>query len=359
LRLAGKGLSPADVVNALQSSNIILPAGTARIGHFEFNVELNSSPSDVEQFANIPIKVVRGQPVTLGDVARVSDSYADQVNIVRVNGRRATYLSILRKADASTLAVVDAAREAIPAIKAVAPKGMEVKLDFDQSTFVRASIASVIREALIAAVLVSIMILVFLGSWRSVVVVCTSIPLAIFCGIIGLKLTGNSINIMTLGGFALAIGMLVDDATVEVENIHRNRGLGLHLTPAILNGARQIALPAIMSTLAICIVFSPVVLLTGPARFLFTPMALSVVFSMVASYVLSRTLVPTLSRMLMEHEHHDGRRAETPAGQWVQHFNERRDQLFARLQHSYGRLLGLSAGEPFVCPEAFFRRSGH
>ena len=284
--LNGRGLSPNDVVNALQASNIILPAGTARIGRYEYNVAVNSSPDLVSDFEKIPIKVVGGRPVLIGDVAKVADAFADQTNIVRVDGRRASYLNILRKSDASTLTVVEAARRLIPEILATAPKGLKIKLDFDQSVFVRAAIASVLREALVSSVLVSIMVLVFLGSWRSVIVVCTSIPLAILCGVIGLKLTGNSINIMTLGGLSLAIGMLVDDATVEVENIHRNRHLGHPLTVAILNGAAQIALPAIMATLAICIVFSPVALLTGPARFLFVPMALAVVFSMLASYVL-------------------------------------------------------------------------
>jgi multidrug efflux pump subunit AcrB len=302
--LNGKGLSPNDVVDALQASNIILPAGTSRIGNFEYNVILNSSPEKVEEFNDIPIKVVNGATVTIGDVAKISDSFVDQTNLVRVNGKRATYLNILKKSDASTLTILDKVKKMLPEIQKMAPKGLNLRLDFDQSIFVQSSINSVLREAVVSSILVSIMILLFLGSWRSVIVVCTSIPLAIFSAIIGLKLTGNSINIMTLGGLSLAIGMLVDDATVEVENIHRNRNLGLPLTKAILTGASQIALPAIMATLAICIVFFPVVLLQGPARFLFIPMALSVVFSMLASYVLSRTLVPLLSRMLMKDEKH-------------------------------------------------------
>ena len=304
------GLSPDDVVSALLSSNLIVPAGTVRIGSVEYNVQLNSSPPTVKQFNEIPIKVVNGIPINLANVARIDDSFADQTNIVRVNGKRAAYLNILKKSDASTLAVVDSARRILPEIKATAPKDLDVRLDFDQSTFVRAAISSVLREALISSLLVSAMILFFLGSWRSVIVVCTSIPLAIFTAIIGLKFTGNTINIMTLGGLSLAIGMLVDDATVEVENIHRNRGLGHPLTVAILTGAREIALPAIMATLAICIVFFPVALLTGPARFLFIPMALSVVFSMLASYVLSRSLVPLLSRILLEGEHHESHGAQ-------------------------------------------------
>jgi len=346
--LSSKGLSPADVVTALQASNVILPAGTARIGKFEYNVLLNSSPSAVELFGQIPVKIVGGRPILLGDVARISDSFADQENVVRVNGHRATYLNILRKANASTLAVVAAVRKAIPEIEAVAPKGLGVKLNFDQSVFVRAAISSVLREAVISSILVSIMILAFLGSWRSVLVVCTSIPLAIMVGIIGLSATNNSINIMTLGGLSLAIGMLVDDATVEVENIHRNRSLGHPLTVAILRGASQIALPAIMATLAICIVFFPVTLLTGPARYLFVPMALSVVFSMLASYVLSRSLVPTLARMLMQHEHHEGS-AESGKTQhvelnafesWMENFNKRREVWFENFRARYLKLLG-------------------
>ena len=300
--LNAKGLSAYDVVSALQSSNLIMPAGSARIGNLEYNVTLNSSPTSVKDFNELPIRVVGGAPILMGDVAKISDSFADQTNIVRINGKRSTYLNVLKKVDASTLNVVNSIKTLLPTIQATSPKGLNVKTDFDQSIFVKAAIGSVLKEALIASALVSLLILLFLGSWRSVIVVCTSIPLAILCSIIGLKLTGNSANIMTLGGLSLAIGMLVDDATVEVENIHRNRLLGKPLTVAILDGAQQIALPAIMATLAICIVFFPVVFLTGPARFLFTPMALAVVFAMLASYVLSRTLVPLLSRMLMADE---------------------------------------------------------
>src|SRR5450432_4714134 len=303
--LAARGLSPTDVVNALQASNVILPAGDARIGDRQYNVLLNASPPTVEDFGAIPVKSVNGAMVLLGDVARVADAYADQYNVVRVGGKRATYLAILKHADASTLAVVDAVRELLPSIKAAAPDGLELKIDFDQSVFVRGAITGVIREAIISSILVSLMVGAFLGSWRSMVIVCTSIPLAIFSAIVGLKLTGNTINIMTLGGLALAIGMLVDDATVEVENIHRNRALGKPLTRAILDGASQIAVPAIVATLSICIVFCPVVLLSGPARFLFTSLALSVVLAMLASYLLSRTLVPALARMLMASEHHE------------------------------------------------------
>jgi multidrug efflux pump subunit AcrB len=341
--LASKGLSPFDVVNALSTSNVILPAGTARIGSREYNVLLNASPADVADFARIPVKIVDGAPVTLGDVAHVADAFADQTNIVRVNGKRATYLAILKHSDASTLAVVDAVRDALPAIKAAAPGGLELKMDFDQSLFVRGAIAGVVREAIISSLLVSLMVGLFLGSWRSMVIVCTSIPLAIFSAIVGLKLTGHTINIMTLGGLALAIGMLVDDATVEVENIHRNRNLGKPLTRAILDGAQQIAVPAIVATLAICIVFFPVVLLVGPARFLFTPLAISVVLAMLASYLLSRTLVPALARMLMHSEHHDSDVNAPPPRGWTGiavRFNRWRDRHFERFQDRYAAVLG-------------------
>jgi multidrug efflux pump subunit AcrB len=338
--LASKGLSPFDVVNALSTANVILPAGTARIGGREYNVILNNSPPNVEEFGQIPVKIVDGAPVTLADVAHVSDAFADQTNVVRVNGRRATYLAILKHADASTLAVVDAVRDVLPMIKEAAPNGLELKIDFDQSVFVRGAISGVVREAIISSLLVSLMVGLFLGSWRSMVIVCTSIPLAIFSAIVGLKLTGHTINIMTLGGLALAIGMLVDDATVEVENIHRNRHMGKPLTRAILDGAQQIAVPAIVATLSICIVFFPVVLLVGPARFLFTPLAISVVLAMIASYVLSRTLVPALARMLMHGEHHDDGVAVPRgfAGVAVR-FNRWRDRHFERFQNAYGSAL--------------------
>ena len=300
--MGSRGLSPSDIVNALLQSNVILPAGTAKIGKFEYNVLTNSSPKVLEEFNRFPIKVVGNAVVYLGDVAKVSDSYAEQTNIVRVDGRKATYLAILKHADASTLAVVNATRAVLPLIKSVAPKGLELKIDFDQSIFVRTAIEGVVREVILASILVSLMILVFLGSLRSMIIVVISIPLAILTSIVGLFLTGHSINIMTLGGLALAVGMLVDDATVEVENIHRNRHMGKPLTVAILDGARQVAVPAIVATLAVCVVFFPVVLLYGPAKYLFTPLALAVVIAMLASYVLSRTLVPTLARMLMTGE---------------------------------------------------------
>ena len=343
--LASRGLSPADVVNALQASNVILPAGTAKIGNLEYNVLINSSPTLLEEFNRFPIKIVGNAVVYLGDVAKVSDSFAEQTNIVRVDGRRATYLAILKHVEASTIAVVNATNDVLPLIKAVAPDGLEIKIDFDQSIFVRTAIRGVVHEIILASILVSLMILVFLGSFRSMIIVVISIPLAILTSIVGLFLTGHSINIMTLGGLALAVGMLVDDATVEVENIHRNRKLGKPLTVAILDGARQVAVPAIVATLAVCVVFFPVVLLYGPAKYLFTPLALAVVIAMIASYVLSRTLVPTLARMLMSGEPEETFEnrvdAKVPNGfaLVIRKLNRLRDRWFDKLQSGYAGAL--------------------
>ncbi|MET0404212.1 MAG: efflux RND transporter permease subunit [Cystobacter sp.] len=343
-RLAAARLSPQDIVNAIQTSNVILPAGTARIGTTEFGVALNGSPTRIEDFNDIPLKVEGGRTVLLGSVAHVHDGYANQTNIVRVDGQRATYLAILKKSDASTLAVVEAAREMLPSLEALAPEGAELKLDFDQSVFVRAAIKSVLMEALIAAGLVSLMILFFLGSWRSTIVVATSIPIAVLVGLIGLFLTGQTLNVMTLGGLALSIGMLVDDATVEVENIHRNHAQGKRITQAILDGARQVALPALAATSCLCLVFFPVVLLDGPARFLFVPLALAVVFPLAASYVLSRTLVPALARKLMRGEDDEGGTSQGKPvrrgwrarwGRTAERFNHWRDTRFERFQKGY------------------------
>jgi multidrug efflux pump subunit AcrB len=330
-RLQAKGFAPVDVVNALQASNVIVPAGTARLGEREYNVQLNSSPTAVERFNALPIGVFNGAPVTIGDVGKVSDSFATQGNVVHVNGKRAVYLAILKHADASTLAVVDAAREALPEIQAAAPAGLDLKLDFDQSVFVRAAVQNVIREAIISSILVSALILVFLGSWRNTVIVSTSIPLSIFAGIMGLFLTGNSINLMTLGGLALAIGLLVDNATVTIENIHRNQSLGKPLTVAIIDGSSEVIQPLTVATLAICIVFFPVVLLFGVARYLFIPLAATVVFCMLASYLLSFTVVPAFARFLLasETQHHG-----PPRG-----FFALFDRGFNRFRDGYGRML--------------------
>ena len=307
-RLSAKGLSQMDVVSALQATNVIVPAGIARIGEREFNVKLNSSPQMVDQFQALPVGVRDGLTVTLGDVAKVSDSFATQQNAVRINGQRASYMNILKNSDASTLAVVEAVRNFLPDIQATAPEGLELKLDFDQSVFVRGAVDNIVHEAILSSILVSLMILVFLGSWRNTVIVSLSIPLSIAAGLAGLFLTGQTINLMTLGGLALAIGLLVDNATVVIENIHRNQALGKPLTVAILDGSSEVIQPLTVATLAICIVFSPVLLLTGPSRFLFIPLAITVVLAMLASYVLSFTVVPALARYLLKDHDHDHER---------------------------------------------------
>jgi multidrug efflux pump subunit AcrB len=329
-----RGVSPQDVVNAMQAQNVIIPGGDAKIGNLDYNVVMNGSPRTVAELNRLPIKVVNGAPVYMNDVARVSDSSAVQTDVVRVNGQLATYLLILKHPAASTLTVVDMTRKVIPRMLAIAPKGLNAKLAFDQSVFVRESLKDVVQEGVIAAVLVALMVLLFLGSLRSTLIVITSIPLAILTSIVGLKLTGQTINIMTLGGLALAIGMLVDDATVEVENIHRNHATGKALGVAILDGARQIAVPAFVGTLSICIVFSPVVALTGVAKFLFTPLALAVVYAMLTSYLLSRTLVPSMAINLL---------AEEPEGHavggWLGRITTRFEKWFERQRDRYGNLL--------------------
>jgi len=329
-RLSARGLSQMDIVNSLQNSNVIVPAGIARIGAREYNVELNSSPKFVEQFSGLPVGVREGVPVLLGDVADVSDSFAPQTNIVRINGHRASFLPILKHSDSSTLAVVDAVRDMLPDIQAIAPQGLELKIDFDQSVFVRAAVQNVIKEAIISSILVALMILVFLGSWRNTVIVSMSIPLSIFAGIAGLFLAGQTINLMTLGGLALAIGMLVDNATVVMENIHRNQSLGKPLTVAILDGSAEVILPLTVATLAICIVFFPVLLLNGAARFLFIPLAATVVLAMLASYVLSFSVVPAFARQLLRaHDDESARAGARLAAAF--------DRVFERFRDAYGR----------------------
>ena len=331
-----------DVVNAMGSANVIIPAGIARIGPKEYNVQINSSPQLVSQFNDLPIGVREGVPVLFSDVAKVSDSFSQQTNIVRINGQRAAFLPILKNSTASTLAVVDAVKDLLPEIQESAPSGINLKMDFDQSVFVRAAVLNVIKEALVSSALVSLMILVFLGSWRNTVVVATSIPLSIFAGIVGLFLTGQTINLMTLGGLALAIGMLVDNATVVMENIHRNQTLGKPLTVAILDGSSEVIQPLTVATLCICIVFFPVVLLTGPARFLFIPLAITVVLSMLASFVLSFTVVPAFARQLLVDEHHDGGDAKPG---WGARLAAGFDRAFDRLRDGYTAALQAVLGQ--------------
>jgi len=298
-KLYGKGISPADVSNALNAQNVILPAGTQKIGDREYNVRLNSSPELLQVLNDLPVKQVNGATVYVRDVAHVRDGYAVQTNIVSQNRIRSALLTVLKSASASTLDIIKRVKEALPRIQATLPKELEISQLFDQSIFVRASINGVLREGLIAACLTALMILLFLGNWRSTLVVATSIPLSILSSVLVLGALGQTLNIMTLGGLALAVGILVDDATVEIENIHRNLALGKPMIRAILDGANQIAVPAFVSTLSIWIVFVPIFFLSGTAKYLFQPLAMAVIFAMLASYLLSRTVVPTMVKFLL------------------------------------------------------------
>jgi len=304
--LQAKGLGPSDVVSAIGNQNLILPGGTSKIGSLEYNVELNGSPRSVSELNDLPIKSQNGATIYVRDVAHVRDGYPPQTNIVRSDGLRGTVMTVYKNGNVSTLDIIAGVRKVLPFVISTLPPELRVKAVADQSIFVRASINGVLREALVAACLTAVMILVFLGSWRSTIIIAISIPLSILCSIFVLSALGETINVMTLGGMALAVGILVDDATVEIENINRNFEMGKEIEQAILDGAAQIAIPAFVSTLSICIVFVPMFFLTGVARYLFVPLAEAVSFAMLASYLLSRTLVPTLAKYLLRgHSHHE------------------------------------------------------
>ena len=344
--LYARQLSPVDVSNALNLQNLILPAGTAKLAKTEYQVRVNSSPVALEDLNNLPIKTVNGATVFMKDVAQVRDGFSVQTNIVRTNGSRGVLITITRSGKASTLSIVNAVKAALPRILANVPPELKVTALADQSVFVRASIQGVVREALIAAALTGLMILLFLGSWRSTLIVCISIPLSILTSLFVMSLLGMTINVMTLGGLALAVGILVDDATVEIENTHRNIAMRKPLIRAVLDGASQIAVPTFVATLSICIVFVPVLLLTGTASYLFTPLALAVVFALMASYLLSRTLVPTMMAYLLGSEmelYRHGPSGEPARGRgllWRVHhlFNT----LFEKLRYRYLGLLNWS-----------------
>jgi multidrug efflux pump subunit AcrB len=303
--LESKGLSALDVVNAIAVQNLILPTGTSKIGGKEYNVDIpNAAPQTIADLNRIPIKTIGDTTIYMKDVAWVRDGFPPQTNIVRVNGQRSVLLTIQKAGDASTLDVISGIKSILPRIATTVPTQLKMSPLADQSIFVKGAISGVVREALIAACLTAFMILMFLGNWRSTIIIATSIPLAILCSIITLTLIGQTINIMTLGGLALAVGILVDDATVEVENINRNRELhpDQNMDEVVLDSAMQIATPAFVSTLSICIVFAPMFLLSGVARYLFLPLAEAVVFAMLASYLLSRTIVPTMAKYLLQNE---------------------------------------------------------
>jgi multidrug efflux pump subunit AcrB len=335
-RLQARGLSPQDVLTALGNQNVIQPSGTAKIGGDEYDIRLNSTPETLQGLQELPLRQVNGTTVYMRDVASVSDGSIPQTNVVRQDGHRGVLLSVLKSGNASTLTVVEQTKALLPQIKSTLPDALRITPIGDQSIFVRASVQGVIREAVIAAVLTGLMILLFLGSWRSTVIIAVSIPLSILTSIIVMSMLGETINIMTLGGLALAVGILVDDATVEIENIERNLEEGREITDAILTGAAQIAVPALVSTMCICIVFLPMFFLSGVARYLFVPLAEAVVFAMMASYILSRTLVPTLALYLLKKHVHHAKPSRNPFAVFQRGFNE----MFERLRESYRGLLG-------------------
>ncbi len=341
--LQARGLSAQDVGNAIAAQNQINPAGFARIGQTEYSVRLNNAPASIEALNDIPVKVVNGATIYMRDVAYVRDGSAQQQNVVHVEGGRSVLLTVLKNGAASTLAVVDGVKKALPSIEATLPSNLKVLLVGDQSLFVKGAVSGVIHEGAIAATLTSLMILLFLGSWRSTVIIALSIPLAILAAVAALAVFGQTMNVMTLGGLALAVGILVDDATVTIENINWHLEQGKGVTEAILDGAAQIVTPAFVSLLCICIVFVPMFFLPGVAGYLFVPMALSVVFAMIASFILSRTLVPTLAMYLLKRHEPEGENSHN-AGQPGSHnpfvrFQRGFEARFERLRNGYLGLL--------------------
>jgi len=328
--LLSKGLSPLDVSSAVNAQNLTLPTGTTKIGTTEFIVDINGSPDTVAALNDVPIKQVNGSMVYIRDVAHVRDGFAVQTNVVRQDGNPSALLTILKNGGASTIDIVNQIKVLLPGMRAAAPPGLVMTELFDQSIFVRAAINGVVKEGVIAALLTATMILLFLGSWRSTFIVMISIPLSVLASLSILSLLGYTLNVMTLGGLALAVGILVDDATVEIENIHRNLAQGKPIQRAILDGAQQIAVPAFVSTLAICIVFVSVVFLTGPAKYLFTPLAFAVVFAMLASYLLSRTLVPVMVKYLIR-----GHEGEKPAPNFFTRIQQSFEKRFENLRQRY------------------------
>jgi multidrug efflux pump subunit AcrB len=339
--LQARGLSPNDVVNAISAQNLILPSGTAKIGTFEYEMDTNSAPLTMAELNNLPIREVNGAIVYIHDVAHVRDGYPPQTNIVHVNGQRASLLTILKTGNSSTLDIIQSVRAKLPAIAASLPPALRITPLSDQSVFVRGAIDGVVREALIAACLTGLMILLFLGSWRSTLIIAVSIPLSILTSIILLSVLGQTINIMTLGGLALAVGILVDDATVEIENVNRNLETGMETEQAILEGAAQIAVPAFVSTISICIVFVPMFFLSGVAKYLFVPLAEAVVFAMLASYFLSRTIVPTMAMYLLKPHNHEAEQQKANSRNPLTRIQLAFERQFEKLRYGYERVLKL------------------
>jgi multidrug efflux pump subunit AcrB len=350
--IQAKNLAPQDVVNAFNAQNFVLPSGTAKIGETEYNVSMNSSPAVLAELNDLPIKTVNGAVIRVSDVAHVHDGYQPQQNVVRLDGLRGVLLTVLKSGTASTLSVVDGIKQALPRILSGLPPELETKEFADQSIFVRAAVNGVVVEGLIAAALTAIMILLFLGSWRSTFIIAISIPLSVLSSLAILSALGETINLMTLGGLALAVGILVDDATVTIENIHCQMATGKPNIQAILDGAREIALPAFVSTLCICIVFVPMFFLTRVARYLFVPLAEAVVFAMLASYVLSRTLIPTLVMWFYRNAEHNDHAAAPPRVSLLWRPFVALQRLFERgfdgFREGYRRMLGVVLSHRFV-----------
>src|ERR1700689_3395382 len=355
--LQSKGISPQQVVNALTTQNVIAPSGTAKIGQFEYDFPTNSAPRTVDELNHLPVKVVGNSTIYVKDISNVADGYIPQTNIVRHNGHRGVLVSIIKAGDASTLSVVNGIRQLLPRVEQTLPSQLRIQPLADQSLFVRAAIDGVVREAPIASGLTALMILLFLGSWRSTVIIAVSIPLAILTSVIVVSAIGETINIMTLGGLALAVGILVDDATVEVENINRNREAepDKDMDEVVLDSASQIAAPAFVATLSICIVFAPMFLLSGVARYLFVPLAEAVVFAMLASYFLSRTIVPTMAKYLLRGEKNEAGAA--PSRNPLVRFQKRFEAGFERFRHSYRSLFEICLHHRGVFLIAFFTAS--
>jgi multidrug efflux pump subunit AcrB len=343
--LQAKGLAPADVVNAVNAQNLILPGGTAKIGTKEYNVQMNGSTQTVAALNDLPIKTVNGGVVYVRDVAHVRDGYAPQTNIVRSNGKRGALLTIEKSGSTSTLTIIQQVKAMLPHISAGLPKALQITPLSDQSVFVKSAVMGVAREAVIAACLTAMMILLFLGSWRATLIIAVSIPLAVLTSLIALSALGQTINIMTLGGLALAVGILVDDATVAIENITHHLENGEPLHDAILNGSGEIAVPTFVSTLSICIVFVPMFLLSGVARYLFVPLAEAVVFAMIASYFFSRTLIPTLAMYLMRARSKEPVTGRGPLAQLVR-FQAAFEHRFERLRNGYRGVLAAAIAQP-------------
>src|ERR1700723_907779 len=338
-QLQSKGLSPNDVVNTITNQNLILPGGTAKIGSFEYQVDMNGAPVTVTDMNNLPIKSVGDSTIYIHDVGFVRDGFPPQTNIVRVDGSRSVLMSVLKSGDSSTLDIINGIKQKIPVIQNSLPTHVDIHPVSDQSLFVRASIQGVVREGAIAAGLTGLMILIFLGSWRSTIIIAVSIPLSILTSLIVLSSLGETINIMTLGGLALAGGILVDDATVAIENINRNIDQGKELVQAILDGSMEIAVPALVSTLSICIVFVPMFFLSGVAKYLFVPLAEAVCFAMLASYLLSRTLVPTMARYLLVAKKMEGHEGSSKSRNPFVLMQQKFEHGFEKLRASYHRLL--------------------